>query len=120
MIKLFFIIFFIAELIIAFSIISKLYKFDKKVLKLNNEIEKNKEKIQTLLVDFRLLLKISNKSLVRLREIIIQKKQEYLLQTLKNLLIYGSFFFLKGKYKKTIFAYQILKETYEGFIEAYP
>jgi len=49
---------------------------------------------------------------------IVQKREEYLINILKTSLMYGSIFMLKGKYKKSVFAFQLVKEIYEGFKEA--
>lgn len=118
MIKIFFATFFIAELIIAIAIISKIYQLDKCVNKLNKLVVANKEQVRILFVDFRLLFEYFNKSITRIKEVIAQKRQEYLISALKTSIIYGSLFFLKGKYKKTVLAYQLIREFYEGFKEA--
>lgn len=118
MIKIFFITFFIAELIIALTLISKIYKLDKCVNSLNNLVLANQEQVRTLFVDFRLLFEYFNKSINKIKAIIVQKREEYILKAMKTALIYGGFFLLKGKYKKTILAYQVIKEFYEGFQEA--
>lgn len=121
MIKIFFATFFIAELIIAFSLILKIYKLDKCVNNFNDSVSKNKIKLQTVFSDIRFLFKEFNIGFIKLKEIIKQKQQEYSLRFLKTSIIYLSIFLLRGrwlKYKKIILAYQVIKEVYEGYKEA--
>lgn len=118
MIKIFFITFFTAELIIAMAIILKIYQLDKAVNHWNKLIFVNKTKIRIGFMDLRFLIEEFNNSFVRFKEFIKQKKEEYLFKSLKTGIIYGSIFLLKGKYKKSILAYQVIKEIYEGFLAA--
>ncbi len=46
------------------------------------------------------------------------KAQRDAFRALKTSLIYVSIFLLKGKYKKTVMAYQLLSEIYSGILEA--
>lgn len=116
MIKIFFVTFFTAELIIAISVILKIYQFDKAVNNWNSLILANQNKIKVTFMDFRFLLEEFNNSFNKFKEFIKQKRQEYLFNSLKTSIIYGSIFLLKGKYKKSILAYQVIKEIYEGFL----
>lgn len=121
MVKLFFITFFIAELIIAFSIIFKLYQWDKSVNRLNHLIAKNKIRIKFLFTDIRFVIEEFNKNFINLRILIKDRQQKYIMWVLKNTLIYSSVFLLRGKwrkYRKIILSYQIIKEFLEGFISA--
>ena len=118
MIKIFFVTFFTAELIIAMAVILRIYKLDKAVNNWNNLILANQNKIKAGFMDFRFLLEEFNNSFIQFKEFIRQKRQEYLLKSLKTSIIYGSIFLLKGKYKKSVLAYQVIKEIYEGFLEA--
>lgn len=118
MLKLFFIIFFIAELIITLSLIFKIHSIDKSVNKLNNSIEKNKIKILFLFKDIRYVIEEFNSEFIKFRKILVQKQQKYLMMVLKNTAIFSSLFLLRGKWKKyrrIFLSYQLLKEFYEGF-----
>lgn len=118
MLKIFFITFFLAELIIAFAIIIKIYQFDKVINSLNSVIMKNQYKIHDVLEDFRIFLQDCIKSLLEIKLILIKKRDEYMLNLMKTSLIYLSLFVLKGKYKKSVLAFQMAKEIYEGIAEA--
>lgn len=117
MIKLFFLTFFIAELIIAFTVISKIYRFNKYVNALNSMVSKNRIKIKTGIMDIRFLIEEFMDRFNAAKEVIKKKKEEYMIKTAKNLLIYMGIIFLKGRYKKTILTYQVLTEIWEGFSE---
>lgn len=118
MIKLFFITFFIAELIIAMAVIIKIYQFNKYVNDLNSIVLSSQEPLRTLFVDFRVLFEYFNINFNKLRELITQKREEYILKVLKTTIFYTVFFFLKGKYKKAILAYQVFKEIFDGIKES--
>lgn len=115
MFKLFFLTFFIAELIIATAIILKIYKLDKSVNKLNKKVCENKPLIKELLVDIRDFIGIFRGKIETVKELIRRKKEEYMLNTLKHVLIYSSIILLKGKCKKAVMAYQFASEIYEAF-----
>lgn len=117
MFKLFFITFFIAELVITLWLITNIYAFDKKVRKWNELVLESKGKIKIAFVDIRSVLQEFTDGLAKLRDFIEQKKEEYMFRFLKTSLVYGSIFMLRGKYKKTVLAYQLVKEIYEGLQE---
>ncbi|MFA7658180.1 MAG: hypothetical protein WCY19_01970 [Candidatus Gastranaerophilaceae bacterium] len=116
--KIFFVTFFIAELIIVMAIILKICQFDKCVNNWNKLVLRNQAKISVGLVDFRLLLEEFTKNLFEISQVILKKRREYTFKFLKTSVIYGSLFFLKGKYKKSLLAYQMVKEVYEGIKES--
>lgn len=118
MIKLFFITFFIAELIIALSIILTIYKLDKAVNALNKSVTLYQARIKESFLTIRFLFKEFNNKFLELMDDIYKRREEYIIQIIKNVLIYGSFFCLKGKYKKTLLGYQFAKEIYEGIKES--
>lgn len=118
MIKIFFATFFLAELIIAFAVIIKIYQFDREVISLNKQVLNYQVLIKPLLADFRVFLTELIESVIEIRAAIIKKKQEYLSRVLETSVMYGGIFLLKGKYKKTVFAYQMMKEIYEGIQES--
>jgi len=117
MIKIFFATFFLAELIVVIAVISKIYQFNRYVNKYNSMILEHREKVRVDLSNLRLFLVDFSTCLIRIKELIQEKRQEYSLKVLKTAIIYGSIFFLKGKYKKTVLAYQLAKEICEGFFE---
>lgn len=117
MIKLFFITFFIAELIIAIAVIVKICKLDISVNRLNEVVLANGSKIKYAILDFRLSLETFVDTFNKLRRLVRQKQLEYFLKALESAVIYGSCFFLKGKYKKAMLTYQLAREIYEGIQE---
>lgn len=117
MFKIFFATLFIAEVIIALAVISKIYKFNKLVNSLNEAVLASQSKIRMGFFDLRFMFEEFNRGLSELKDLICRKREEYILNILKKSLVYGSFFFLKGKYKKAVLAYQIVREIYEGCTE---
>lgn len=117
MYKLFFATFFIAELIIALAIINKLHKTDKCIIALNETVCANKEEIRSAFEDIRMMVGAFNEHFKRFKELIKQKRHEYLYTILKTIVAYSGIFLLKGKYKKAVLAYQLATEIYESFIE---
>lgn len=115
--KLFFATFFIAELIIAFTIIFKIRQLNKAVNKLNQTVSKNKYKIAATIEDFRYLCFDINRKIKETKEYFHQKRNEYLIKASKTILIYLGILFFKGKYRRTILAYQLIKEIYAGIYE---
>jgi hypothetical protein len=113
-----FIAFFIAEIFIAVSIIVNIYKFDKTVNKWNNSILMNKSSLQCLFMDFRSLMEDLAVSIIGFKELIRQKRKYYVTSFLKTAVIYLGIFSLKGKYKKTVLAFQLAKEIYEGIADS--
>ena len=118
MIKIFFATFFIAELIIAIAVILKICQFNKCVNACNNRVLANQQKIKDCFTELRLLMKYFTNNILKVKEIIRLKRQEYLSRIIETSIMYGSILLLKGKYKKTILAYQLIKEIYEGIQDA--
>ncbi len=115
--KIFFVTFFIAELIIALTIILKIRQLNKAVNKLNQSVTKNKYKIASKIEDFRYLCIDINRKIEETKEYFRQKRDEYLIKASKTILIYLGIFFFKGKYRRTILGYQLIKEVYSGLCE---
>lgn len=118
MLKIFFITFFIAESIIALALILKIHKCDKLVNSLNKSVLESQGKIISGFELVRAVIKEFSTALNKAIETFRQKKQEYLFKIAKTSLIYVSIFMLKGKYKKSVLAYQVAREIYEGIKEA--
>lgn len=108
---------FIAELIIAISIITKICKFDQLVNDLNMLIVTNKNNIRNTFSELHLLLGNFVNDILQLRKIIRDRRNYYFISFLKTGAAYCGIFTLRGKYKKAIIAYQLAKEIYEGFSE---
>jgi len=117
MLKIFFATFFIAELIIAIAVVVKISQLDKCVNSLNDLISGNKQKLRTGIKDFKWAVAEFINNFNKIKSLIQQKKEEYLMRILKTSLIYGCIFLLKGKYKKSVFAYQFISEIYSGLSE---
>lgn len=118
MIKLFFITFFIAELVIVLTIISKIYGFNKCVKNWNDLILMNKNNLKNDLSELRSSVVEFSQSIGGVKVYIQKKRNEYTLSLLQTTLTYLGIFTLRGKYKKAILTYQLLKEFYEGLSEA--
>lgn len=121
MITLFFITFFIAELIIFGAVILKVLEFNKLVNTFNLRVTFVNEHIRDEFFDFRVLVRAINFGVIRLSRIIREKRDEYIFSMVKNALVYGGAFFLKGKWAnfgRLIAAYNIGKEVYNEIKEA--
>lgn len=118
MFKILFAIVFFAELVLAIAVITNICRFNKCVNNWNNIICANKMRVKNGLTDFYFLLQYFSKSVLKIKEVIQQKRNEYLSSFLKTAAIYCGIFILKGKYKKAVLAYQLVKEIYEGISEA--
>lgn len=118
MFKFLFTIVFLSELIIAITAIVWIYRFNKQVNIWNNIVVLNKKQIQSSIIDFRLFLKLFADNLFKITELIKYKRKYYLTSILKTTFVYYGIFTLKGKYKKAVLAYQLVKEVYEGICDA--
>lgn len=108
---------FIAELIIAISIIARICKLDKCVNDLNNSILNNKKNIKNALADLYLLFSNLAKYIFKIKNLVLERRNYYFVSFLKTAVAYYSIFALRGKYKKAMITYQLAKEIYEGFRE---
>lgn len=118
MFKIFFVTFFMAELIIAIFIIVLICRFDRHVNNWNKLVISNKKQISNALTDLYLLFGEFVDNVFRIKEIIKQKRMEYLINFFKTVIVYCGIFMLRGKYKKAVIVYQLAKEIYEGISEA--
>lgn len=116
MITLFIITFFIAELIIFGAVILKVCEFNKFVNSFNLKVIFVNEHIRDEFFDFRVFVRAINFAILRLSRIIREKRDEYIFSMVKNAVIYGGIFFLKGKWAnfgRILAAYNIGKEVYQ-------
>lgn len=117
MIKLFFITFFMAELIITFAAVVAIYKFNRRVNALNTVVVESQDLIKSLFSDVRDLCEMLNRGIYKFKTLLKEKREEYIFGLVKNSAMFFGFLSLKGKYKKTILAYQLGREIYEELKE---
>lgn len=91
---------FIAELIIALTLISYIFKADKAVQDLRKEIISRKPQIKAGLLGVREGIHLVREKQVHLFEIIKQKRNQYLISLAKMIFVYLLLFIIKGKCKK--------------------
>lgn len=113
MITIFFATIFIAELVIAGAAVLKIMQLDRCVNLINSTVAENNPKLKAALSECRDFITEIRESVVAVKMLIMRKKQEYVLKTLRTLLFYYGIFFFKGKHKKIALAYQLGKEIYE-------
>lgn len=118
MITLFITTIFIAELIIAFSIINYIMHFDKKVKQLNKKTKSFRYDARIFFLDSRYVLRTFVEELNIFKKVLKRKREEYILNTIQTALIYMSLVRLKGKSKKILLAYRFGREIAEGIMEA--
>lgn len=118
MITLFIITIFIAELIIAFSIINSIMHFDKEVNQFNKQTTSFRYEARIFFLDSRYVLRTFVEELNKFKRILKRKREEYILNTIQTALIYMSLLRIKGKSKKILLAYRFGREIAEGIMEA--
>lgn len=118
MVKLFFITFFTAELIIAISLILKIVSINKCVNSWNTLILSHRGNIKESFSNLHMTMSEFSQGVLHVKTLIEEKRKEYTLNLIQTLLSYLAIFSLRGKYKKAILTYQLLKELYEGLSEA--
>lgn len=118
MLKIFFAVFFIAELIIVLTIIIKIHQFNKFVNDFNTLVLEHKVLLKDKFIDFRVNIHNFVNALNNITDMLNLKKREYLSRILETSITYAGILFLKGKYKKAVLAYQVIKEIYEVIDEA--
>lgn len=118
MIKMFFITFFLAELVIAVAIIARILQVDKYVNALDKKLTANQNKLRFGFIDLRVVFEDFAEGVGELKDAIQRKREEYLFSFLKTSFVYGSLLFLKGNFRKAILTYQLGKEIYEGLQES--
>lgn len=98
---------FIAELIIAGSIILSINKLDKRVLALNEQVEIQSPKIINILRTARESTEKIVKTVKTACEILQRRKERYLLILLKNIIVMVALLLSKGKRKKILSAIEL-------------
>lgn len=98
---------FIAELIIAFSLINLIVKADKKVCELNNYVEAFNPLAETFLQYFRCLVSNFHNSFEKVFRVIRKKQEHFLSKTLIIVAIYSILFLFKIKPKKASRIYKL-------------
>lgn len=118
MFKIFFTVFFMAELVIAVSIIIKICEYNRRIKNWNNSLLENKYQIKNGMVNLCVFLRDFSDNIFKIKKALKLKRNEYLINFLKTIVAYFGIFILPGKYKKAILTYQLVKEIYEGVLEA--
>ena len=98
---------FIAELIIAGSIILSINKLDKRVLEWNEQVEIQSPKIIEALKTAKESTKKISEAAKMAWEIIEVRKTRYIFTILKNILVIVALFMSKGKRKKILSAIEL-------------
>lgn len=114
---LFIAIIFIAELIIAFSLIYFIVKADKKVCLLTDTVIQSRGDIKSVLNNINTVIKGLKDKINAAIHFLVKKKQDYTMNIIKNILLYSLLFILKGKYKKAASICNIIvmaKDWYDG------
>lgn len=93
-------IIFIAELIITFSIINWILKFDKKMLAFGKELNKNLGTTTLLLKQATNLLRTTQNIIERSTGFLSRKKREFIAKIINLVIIYLFLFVFKVKFKK--------------------
>lgn len=110
--------FFIAEVLLAIAAIFNLCKYDRAVSRLNDSITAQKPSVQVFFKDLRAVFVDFAKGIENIKNLIKEKKTEYLYNVIKTSVVYLSILTLKGKYKKAAIGIQLAKEVYEGILDA--
>ena len=103
----FILIVFIAELIIAGTVILSIHKLDRRVLALNEQVEIQSPKIISALKKARESTKKILDTVRMACEILQRRKERYLLILLKNIIVVIALFMSKGKRKKIFSAIEL-------------
>lgn len=111
---LFIAIIFIAELIIASSLISNIMKADRYVCNLNEKVTQYRPKIEKVLFSFTDCLKCINSSFESATTFLKRKQQEFKMRIIKTIIIYGLLLVMRSKFKKlaTVCKYIVLTKDY--------
>ena len=112
MIKIFFITFFISELIIASAITFCILKLDKKVLNLEKSIASQQNALRSFFFDIKKFFKNFNETVSNVKQIIKQKQQKIALDLLKQMAIFCGIILLKDKYRKKFLIFNLLLDIY--------
>lgn len=118
MIKLFFAIIFLAELIIAWAVISYILRLDRFAVEFNEKLKLKACYFKPFFNDLRLAFIELNNGVIQLKSLVEKKREEYFINFVKNLLTYSLIFLLRGRYKKAFVSYLVAKEIYDGCLEA--
>ena len=97
----------IAELIIAFAIIFGIVSFDKKVNKLSAKIEESKPQLTEMLKNIRIESENLLKKVKDFCKFIEIQRERYIINLIKNILVFFLLIISKGKSKKFLSAVQL-------------
>ena len=91
---------FIAELIIAITILLLINKADKMVRSFNNTVTGKRKEIEKALGDFKYCVTSFGEYYDCMINSLKKKRRQFKINLIKNIAMYLSLFMLKGKYKK--------------------
>ncbi|MCI1272985.1 MAG: hypothetical protein LKG27_00935 [Clostridiaceae bacterium] len=99
---------FIAELIIALTLILSIVKADRYVTEMNTKIITGKNTAAVILVDIKKVVLNLRTGVNTLIDLIKRKKREYSLKVMQTVILYALMIFCKGKYKKAAIVFQLM------------
>lgn len=108
---------FIAELIIALTVVVYLCKADRAVLRANKYLDKNKKDLKELLVLIKEL--ISMFPISQIKDAFYSKKHKFIFSTSKRAFVSVCSTLFKMKYRKILIAYRLLVMFYETYKQDY-
>jgi len=108
---------FIAELIIALTVVVYLCKADRAVLRANKYLDKNKKDLKELLVLIKEL--ISMFPISQIKDAFYLKKHKFIFSTSKRAFVSVCSTLFKMKYRKILIAYRLLVMFYETYKQDY-
>lgn len=111
---LFITIVFIAELIIASTLVSNIVKADRYVCKLNEKVLQSRPKIEKFLFNFKDCVGCVKSSFEAATTFLKRKHHEFKMRILKTVIIYGLLIVMRSKFKKlaTVCKYVVLTKDY--------
>lgn len=99
---------FIAELIIALALVLVIVSADKKVCELNNKLTSFRPILEDGLKTLKEVVSNLQDSIETFFGFIRKKRQQFTMKIIIAIVMYGSLFFFKGKYKKAASIFQLI------------
>lgn len=109
---------FIAELIIAATLINFILKADRKVCELNNKVTELKPYIEDWLKSFKDVVYNLQNTVSSFFAFVKRKRDQFLTKLIISIVIYASLIFFKGRFKKAAAIFQtlvLLKDYWDEF-----
>lgn len=99
---------FIAELIIAITVLTNIVKADRCITALNNQIVTGKNDAAIILSDVKNVVINLKSGVNSFIEVLKRKQEEYVMKVLQTVILYALMIFCKGKYKKVAIVFQFI------------